>query len=110
MVDPISVLGDVTVRALLESIKLLKSLNETPKRMEQQLHDVTKSIERIFAFRNAILAPGSPGFIHLTSQQLKRIDEAVSDADVAMKSLHQSLQLLFPQQTSTVNNAMKSLW
>jgi hypothetical protein len=119
MVDPICVLGaaaaaaqfgDAAAHLLLESIKLLKNLNETPKRMEQQLHDVTKSIERILVFRNTILAPGSPVFIHLTPQQLKRIDEAISDANVAMESLHRSLQFLFPRQTSTVNNALNSLW
>ncbi|KAE9375942.1 hypothetical protein N431DRAFT_454535 [Stipitochalara longipes BDJ] len=119
MVDPISVLGaaaaaaqfgDGVAKVLLESIKLLKALKETPQRMEQQLNDVTKSIERILVFRNTILAPGSPVFIHLTSQQRKRIDEAMSDANVAMKNLHQSLESLFPQHTSTVNKTLKSLW
>ena len=119
MADPISALGaaaaavqfgDVAGRAILESIKLLKNLNETPKRMAQQLQDVTKSIERMILLRSTILAPGSSVFIRLTSQQLKRIDEAVSDTDVAMKSLHQSLQRLFPRQTLNADNTIKSFW
>lgn len=110
MADPINVLGTAAVRSLLESIKLLSNLNKTPKRMKQQLSDVTKSIERMLVFRNTILASGSPVFFHLKPQQLKRIDEAVSEANLAMENLHQSLQLLFPQQTSDANNTMKSLW
>jgi hypothetical protein len=110
MADPINVLGTAAVRSLLESIKLLSNLNKTPKRMKQQLSDVTKSIERMLVFRNTILASGSPVFFHLKPQQLKRIDEAVSEANLAMENLHQSLQLLFPQQTSDTNNTMKSLW
>ena len=119
MTDPISIVGaaaaavqfgDISARAVLESIKLLKNLKETPKRMTQQLQDVTKSIQRMLQLRSAILAPASPVFTRLTSQQRKRIDEAVSDADLAMKSLHQSLQHILPQQTSNTNNSIKSFW
>ena len=120
MTDPISMLGaaaaaavqfsDVAGRAILESVKLLKNLNETPKSMAQQLQDVTKSIERMLLLRNTILVPASSVYIHLTPQQLKRIDEAISNADVAMKSLHQSLQRLFSRETSNADNAMKSFW
>jgi hypothetical protein len=117
MPDPISVLGaaaaavqfsDVAGRAILESVKLLKNLKETPNRMKEQLRDVTTSIDRIVVLRNTILAPGSSVSTHLTPQQRKRIDEAVSDADVALKSLHQSLQRLFPPRAS--NNTIKSCW
>jgi hypothetical protein len=71
MADPISVLGvaaaavqfgDVAGRATLQLVKLLKNLNETPKRMKQQLQDVTKSIGRLLALQDMILAP-SPGIL-----------------------------------------------
>ena len=119
MTEPISLLGaaasavqfgDVAGRALLETVKLLKNLKGTPTRMFQQLQDVTKSIERIFDICNMTLAPNTQVFIHLTPQQLQRIEDALLDAKLAMESLHQSLQRLFPKHTLAADNALGSFW
>ena len=119
MPDPISLLGaaaaivqcgDVAGRALLNTVKLLKNLQETPRRMLQQLQDVTKSIERIVYICNTILAPGSPVLLHLTSKQLRRIEDILLDVKLAMQALQQSLQKLSLKENSATENYAKIIW
>lgn len=116
--DPVSAVGlaagavqlaDVSVRALMGMVMLLKRLRETPKRMVELLQDVDKSIQRIHALRNALQQPNSL-FTHLSVAQFQRVMGIVDDAHQATIELQHALEPLFRKGNIAGHGWAKNTW
>lgn len=105
--DPVNAVGvaagaiqfaDVSFRALIGMIKVLKRLKETPQRMIELLQDVEKSVQQIHALQNAIQPPNSLS-THLSATQIQRVRATVDDAYQATNDLQTVLDPLSERLT-----------
>ena len=100
---------DAGVRTLTATVRLLKRLKETPKRMTELLLDVDKSIERIHALEGSI-QQRHLGFTHLSSLQNRRLWRTVDDANQAITELQHTLEPLFRTSNSPRHGWAKATW
>jgi hypothetical protein len=98
--DPVTALGaaaggfqlvDVAARALIATVRGLRSLREAPARTAAHLAEVEKSLLRISRVSAALLQPGTKVFDKLTVEQFGRLSSCALDARLAMEGLQRLL-------------------
>ncbi|KAF2453668.1 hypothetical protein BDY21DRAFT_123690 [Lineolata rhizophorae] len=117
--DPISVVGiagssvqfaDVGCRALLGTLKFLKSLRDIPRRMETLLQDIDKFVLRISGLQSEIRRPDSTLFSQISAAQRQRLEVVVQDAYQTVEDLQTALIPLGRHTTPGSHTKVKKAW
>lgn len=103
-------LCELAATALLKTVRLVKDLQDVPKKMVVLLQDVEKSTTGVQGIFSVVLQPGSKVLEQLDATQFGNLSKATTDLRQAMDEVIIILKPLVGTQSSGKGKAVQRLW